>query len=77
MLKPQKRKITLKRLLATVVLCPWVKIRRVEARFEFKIADLWVGAYVHNKVECLEIWLCLLPCLQTLARESPPALAVG
>lgn len=30
---------------------------------EFKIEDLWVGAFWKRKGNSLDVWVCLLPCL--------------
>lgn len=31
---------------------------------EFKLADLWVGAfYTQGDIGLIDIWVCLLPCL--------------
>lgn len=44
-----------------------------KVRLEFKLADMWVGAFWRRgryfndetglTVKTLEIWICLLPCL--------------
>lgn len=37
--------------------------RRVRVRLEFKLADMWIGAYSeHNKYRA-DIWICLIPCV--------------
>jgi hypothetical protein len=30
---------------------------------EWKLADLWIGAFWKRKGHSLDIWVCLLPCL--------------
>ncbi len=32
-------------------------------QFEFKLADMWIGAYWRRERYVLHIWVCLLPCL--------------
>ena len=31
--------------------------------FEFKLQDLWIGAYWKRIGNCVDIWICLLPCV--------------
>lgn len=33
------------------------------AKFEWKPADLWIGAYWKRIGNCVDLWLCLLPCI--------------
>ncbi len=33
------------------------------ARFEFKLPDLWVGAFWKRSGNCVDLWVCLLPCV--------------
>ena len=33
------------------------------AALEFKPRDLWVGAYWKRIGNCIDLWICLLPCL--------------
>lgn len=37
----------------------------VEARFsiEFKIQDLWIGAFWKRIGNCVDVWVCLVPCV--------------
>jgi hypothetical protein len=32
-------------------------------RLEWKLADLWVGAFWKKSGHCLDVWVCLLPCI--------------
>lgn len=36
---------------------------RIRADFEFKLQDLWVGAFWKRRGNCVDLWLCLVPCL--------------
>lgn len=45
-------------------------MRRIKrARFEFKLADFWVGVFWRHEYSSLgvkvatELWICLLPCI--------------
>jgi hypothetical protein len=43
---------------------PWVPLGRVAVRLEWKLADLWVGAFwSFDKATGGDVWICLLPCL--------------
>ncbi len=33
------------------------------ARFEFKLQDLWVGAFWKTSGNCFDLWICFLPCV--------------
>jgi len=35
----------------------------LQVRLEFKLADLWVGAFWARRNDGLHVWICLLPCL--------------
>jgi len=37
-------------------------MRGLKITVEFKLADLWVGAFWKQSEEILHIWICLLPC---------------
>lgn len=43
------------------------QVKNVTVALEFKLQDLWVGAFWHRKRSILgseqHIWICLLPCL--------------
>lgn len=30
---------------------------------EWRLADLWIGALWKRRGNCIDLWLCLLPCL--------------
>jgi hypothetical protein len=30
---------------------------------ELKFQDLWVGAYWHRIGNCIDLWICLVPCI--------------
>lgn len=32
-------------------------------QFEFKPQDLWVGAFWKRIGNCVDLWVCLLPCV--------------
>ena len=32
-------------------------------RLEWKIQDMWIGAYWATGGHCLDVWLCILPCV--------------
>lgn len=32
-------------------------------RLEFKLSDLWIGAFWKTSGHCLDLWVCLLPCV--------------
>jgi len=34
----------------------------MKVRFEFKFADLWIGAYWAHIDSILHVWVCVLPC---------------
>lgn len=34
----------------------------MKMRFEFKLADCWLGAFWKRSGDILHIWICLLPC---------------
>jgi hypothetical protein len=31
-------------------------------RLEFKLQDFWVGAFWKRIGNCLDLWICLIPC---------------
>jgi hypothetical protein len=31
--------------------------------FEFKLQDLWIGAFWKRSGNCVDLWICFLPCL--------------
>jgi hypothetical protein len=33
------------------------------AGFEFKLQDLWIGAFWKRIGNCVDLWICFLPCL--------------
>lgn len=33
------------------------------AQFEWKLADLWIGAFWKRTGNCIDLWICLLPCV--------------
>ncbi|GCF07349.1 hypothetical protein KDI_09130 [Dictyobacter arantiisoli] len=35
----------------------------MKAQFEFKIVDLWVGAFLKRSDNILHIWVCFIPCI--------------
>lgn len=35
----------------------------MQIRLEFKLADLWIGAFWQRRIDGLHIWICFLPCL--------------
>lgn len=35
----------------------------VRAALEFKLEDLWIGAFWRQDGNCIDLWICLLPCL--------------
>ena len=32
-------------------------------RLEFKLQDVWIGAYWKRLGNCVDVWVCLVPCL--------------
>ena len=32
-------------------------------QLEFKPQDLWIGLYWRREGNCVDVWVCLLPCL--------------
>lgn len=32
-------------------------------QLEFKLADLWIGAFWKTSGHCFDLWVCLMPCL--------------
>lgn len=32
-------------------------------RFEWKLADMWIGVYWRRERYTLHIWICFLPCI--------------
>jgi hypothetical protein len=37
--------------------------KRFYCRLEWKPQDLWVGAFWRRCGNCIDLWVCLLPCL--------------
>jgi hypothetical protein len=35
----------------------------MRVRLEYKLADMWIGAFWDRKGDTLHVWVCLLPCL--------------
>lgn len=33
------------------------------AQFEFKLADMWIGAFWKRQGNCVDLWICPLPCV--------------
>lgn len=44
-------------------LTKWHTLWRVSFCLEFKLADLWIGAYPDVREQVTDIWVCLIPCL--------------
>lgn len=36
---------------------------RIRWRLEFKLEDLWIGAFWHVDAAGGELWICFVPCL--------------
>jgi hypothetical protein len=36
---------------------------QLRAAFEFKLQDCWIGAFWKRQGNCVDLWLCLLPCV--------------
>lgn len=32
-------------------------------RWEFKLQDMWVGVFWKRTGNCVEMWICFLPCI--------------
>jgi hypothetical protein len=32
-------------------------------QFEFKLQDLWIGAFWKRIGNCMDLWICFLPCI--------------
>lgn len=51
----------------TKALTQWHGDKWLNIRLEFKVQDLWVGAYWnverYGSAAVLHVWVCLLPCL--------------
>lgn len=37
--------------------------RKWRVRLEWKIQDLWIGAFWRRTPERFDLWICLVPCL--------------
>lgn len=37
--------------------------RLLRISLEFKIEDLWIGAFWRRSLHGLDVWICLIPCL--------------
>lgn len=50
----------------------WRRLRRVEIMLEFKLQDVWIGAFWNfpNEYETRDLWLCLVPCFPIHFRWS-------
>lgn len=47
----------------TRVLSPQIRLgRRWRVHVEFKLADMWVGAYWAGHGGWIDLWVCILPC---------------
>ncbi len=33
------------------------------AEFEWKLADLWIGAFWKRTGNCIDLWVCFIPCV--------------
>jgi hypothetical protein len=33
------------------------------AQFEWKLADFWIGAFWKRCGNCIDLWICFLPCV--------------
>jgi hypothetical protein len=33
------------------------------AEFELKPQDLWIGAFWGQQGNCIDVWICFIPCL--------------
>ena len=48
-----------------------MRLKPVRARFEFKLADMWIGLFwkkgfdsnYGGKIPSLDVWVCFLPCI--------------
>lgn len=40
-----------------------MKFERMFWHLEFKLQDMWVGAFWKTQGHCLDIWLCVIPCI--------------
>lgn len=34
-----------------------------QCRFEFKLQDMWIGAFWKRIGNCVDVWICFLPCV--------------
>lgn len=39
------------------------KIDGWNAQIEWKLADLWVGLFWKRTGNCIDLWICVLPCV--------------
>jgi hypothetical protein len=39
------------------------QLNRWHIAIEFKLADLWIGAFYKKAFTAFDLWVCLLPCL--------------
>jgi hypothetical protein len=35
----------------------------MKARFEVKLADMWIGVFWRRSEHVLHIWICFVPCI--------------
>lgn len=52
----------------------WDHTMHVHARFEWKLADFWVGVFWKRAATSTDIWICLLPCVPlhiTISYSAP------
>lgn len=39
------------------------KPRNWNARLEWKLQDFWIGAFWKRTGNCVDLWVCLIPCV--------------
>lgn len=43
---------------------PMVRTRReIHVELEWKLQDFWIGAFWKRTGNCIDLWVCLLPCV--------------
>jgi hypothetical protein len=40
-----------------------MKAYQWRAEFEWKLADLWIGAFWKRQGNCVDLWICFVPCV--------------